>query len=410
MKKSILFAVFAAFALFSCTSNDPNLVTISGTIINPLNDNASFRFKDTSYTASLLDDGSFQISFPVDSATYLQFMHGEEVSSMYVQPGETITMSIDPQEFDETISWTGSPGSSYLAKKYLIREEFDFWGEPFYMKSPDEYAAYIGAYKTNLADELKLLSDSVLIENELAEADEMIDMFAARQSRMQENWKDYGDDVRMYLFKSSEASRNYDFYGAVATKDSTQFFAMLDDFSSEMNALTEAVEDQEFVDKARKNVERQVNSWKEKKRATDNVPKEGEAAIDFTYPDKDGNEISLSDFNGKLVYVDTWASWCGPCVAEIPALKQLEKDYHDKDIVFMSVSVDNKKDDWLRMMEEKQLDGIQLWADGWSQITKDYAIFGIPRFMLFSADGKVISTDAPRPSSADIRDLIDKNL
>ena len=52
----------------------------------------------------------------------------------------------------------------------------------------------------------------------------------------------------------------------------------------------------------------------------------GKAAIDFTYPDMDSNMISLSDFKGSYVYVDVWATWCGPCIYEIPFLIQLEKD------------------------------------------------------------------------------------
>ena len=60
----------------------------------------------------------------------------------------------------------------------------------------------------------------------------------------------------------------------------------------------------------------------------------------------------------------------------------------------MSVSVDTDRQAWVDMVVNDQLGGVQLWADGWSQITKDYAIFGIPRFMLFDQDGKVISTDA----------------
>ena len=64
----------------------------------------------------------------------------------------------------------------------------------------------------------------------------------------------------------------------------------------------------------------------------------------------------------------------------------------------------------MKMVQDKELGGTQLWADGWSKITEDYAIIGIPRFMLFSADGKVISTNAPRPSSDKIRDLIEANL
>jgi thiol-disulfide isomerase/thioredoxin len=141
------------------------------------------------------------------------------------------------------------------------------------------------------------------------------------------------------------------------------------------------------------------------------MPKEGDPAIDFTYPDKDGKEYSLSSFNGSLVYVDVWATWCGPCKVEIPHLKNLEEEYHGKNIVFLSVSVDTDKEAWINMVTEKELGGLQVWADGWSQITRDYAIFGIPRFMLFSADGNVISPNAPRPSSGDvIRELIDSNL
>jgi len=140
------------------------------------------------------------------------------------------------------------------------------------------------------------------------------------------------------------------------------------------------------------------------------LPRIGEPAIDFTYPDKDGNEFSLSSFNNSLVYVDVWATWCGPCKAEIPALKELEHDYHNNNITFLSVSVDTDKEAWLKMVAEKELGGVQLWADGWSAITKSYAINGIPRFMLFDANGNVISLDAPRPSSDEIRGLIDTNL
>ena len=135
-----------------------------------------------------------------------------------------------------------------------------------------------------------------------------------------------------------------------------------------------------------------------------------ESYIDFTYENTSGEFVSLSSFKGSLVYVDVWATWCGPCKAEIPYLKTLEQDYHEQNIVFLSVSVDTNKDQWLKMVEEEALGGVQLWADGWSQITKDYAIFGIPRFMLFSEDGKVISNDAPRPSEEETRELFDKYL
>ena len=120
--------------------------------------------------------------------------------------------------------------------------------------------------------------------------------------------------------------------------------------------------------------------------------------------------ISLSSFRGRLVYIDVWATWCGPCIAELPSLERLQKDYENMDIVFLSVSVDTDKKAWEKMLTEDQLDGVQLWADGWSQITKSYAIFGIPRFMLVDRSGKLIAVDAPRPSSNEIRSMIDEKI
>lgn len=141
--------------------------------------------------------------------------------------------------------------------------------------------------------------------------------------------------------------------------------------------------------------------------------KAGEKASDFTYPDLNDKMVSLSDFKGKVVLVDVWATWCGPCKKQIPALIQLEKDFHgSNDIVFMSVSVDESKDKqkWLDMIKEMGLGGVQLFASGWSKITKDYKITGIPRFMLFDKKGNIYSINAPRPSAPELKEMINKLL
>ena len=59
----------------------------------------------------------------------------------------------------------------------------------------------------------------------------------------------------------------------------------------------------------------------------------GSIAADFTYPDVNGKEVSLSDFKGKVVLVDVWATWCGPCRGEIPHLKKLEQEMHGRGIL-----------------------------------------------------------------------------
>ena len=84
---------------------------------------------------------------------------------------------------------------------------------------------------------------------------------------------------------------------------------------------------------------------------------------------------------------------------EIPFLGKIEETYKNKNIVFIKISVDDNKIDWEKMVKEKQLTGTQLWAGGWnSTITKDYIIKSIPRFILIDKEGRIIDSNAPRPS------------
>ncbi|RAJ08464.1 thiol-disulfide isomerase/thioredoxin [Chitinophaga skermanii] len=131
-------------------------------------------------------------------------------------------------------------------------------------------------------------------------------------------------------------------------------------------------------------------------------------AIDFSYPDANGKQISLSSLKGKVVLVDVWATWCGPCKAEIPSLKALEEALRGKDIVFLGVSVDEKKDyeKWKQFVDKEGLKGTQVFASGWSEITKYYNIKGIPRFMVFNKKGEVVSIDAPRPSEPALKKML----
>ena len=410
MNVKLIIAIIGAMFLYSCTQTDPHLVTITGKITNPQGELAAFKGKDTTYTTSINEDGTFEITFILDSAKYLDFSHGVEITAMYVYPGDRIHLAIDTEVFDETISYEGSPASSFLAKKYLVREGYGFLGESYYMASPEEYESFLDEYKSMMSKELESIQDSLFTASELSGIDQNITYYTKRQARYQESIADYDEDVRLYLMQSSKLNSKYDFYTEVKTLNRDEFENMLNDYRDEVHALLNKVSEEDFVEKRKEILENRINTWEERKTLVDNMPGEGEPAVDFTYPDIDGNDVSLSSLKGKLVYADVWATWCGPCLGEIPSLQKLEEEYHGKNIIFLSVSVDTDKDAWMKMVKEDNLGGIQLWANGWSQITKDYAIFGIPRFMLFSADGKVISSDAPRPSSGDIRGLLDSNL
>lgn len=128
----------------------------------------------------------------------------------------------------------------------------------------------------------------------------------------------------------------------------------------------------------------------------------GSQSPDFDYENHKGGKTKLSSLKGKYVYIDTWATWCGPCRAEIPSLKKVEEKYHGKNIEFVSVSIDTQKDHekWKNFVTDKQLGGVQVFADkDWnSDWAKAYGIQSIPRFILVGPDGKVVDADAPRPS------------
>lgn len=140
----------------------------------------------------------------------------------------------------------------------------------------------------------------------------------------------------------------------------------------------------------------------------------GHQAIDFRFTDINGKPVALSDFKGKVVYIDIWATWCGPCRGEIPYMTKLEEEYKDNpNLVFMSVSIDQPQDEqkWKDMVAEKQMKGIQLFAGSKADdIAKPYKVRGIPRFILVGKDGKLIAGEAPRSSSDDIRPLLKKAL
>lgn len=415
MKNNIFIILVSAIMLFACTKQNPNQVTITGKVTNPIGETVEFVANDTTY-ATTLADGAFEISFVIDSAQYISFKQGVETTAMYISPGEEIHLTIDTELFDETITYTGSPASSFLAEKYMLQEKGDFFGEIYYLGTTQEYEDSLNKFLIEVKDKLTAIKDTVFVTSEINQLERTLQYYINRQSKLAKLFENYGDDVRNFFMKKDLLTRESDFYANLTALDFDAFEQALKDYESTLKGYLADVTDEEYVAGQMKEIAATLKHWSERKAMVEAVPKEGEEAIGFTYPDKDGKEYSLSSFEGSLVYVDVWATWCSPCIGEIPSLKKLEEDYHGQKIVFVSISTDSDREAWLKMVEEEGLCGIQLYAgsewgnDGMKGISRDYAIFGIPRFMLFSKDGKVISSDAPRPSSADIRTLIDKNL
>ncbi|MCB0516643.1 MAG: TlpA disulfide reductase family protein [Chitinophagales bacterium] len=146
--------------------------------------------------------------------------------------------------------------------------------------------------------------------------------------------------------------------------------------------------------------------------ATDPVeeekPKEeGKPTInDAIMVDMNGKEVKLSDFDGKVVYMDFWASWCGPCRAQFPHAKVLHEKFSKKElekIVFLYINIDKDAETWKKAVETLGMEGFQAHSPGgWqSKAASYFQLNSIPRYMLMNKKGKIVDINAKRPQQLD---------
>lgn len=119
----------------------------------------------------------------------------------------------------------------------------------------------------------------------------------------------------------------------------------------------------------------------------------GNPAPPFTQNDVDGKPVSLSSFRGSYVFVDFWASWCGPCRLENPHVVKVFHQYHDKGFAVVGVSLDDQRDRWLEAIKKDKLDWTQLsdLKGNENQVAIEYGVKGIPMNFLMDKEGKIIA-------------------
>lgn len=207
----------------------------------------------------------------------------------------------------------------------------------------------------------------------------------------------------------------YDYDSLLASSEEIFNKSINDKKIADLLVLDNKKLDANFVTLQKKNIDKSLVSMaKYYDEAMKTKKMDGAMSPTFEYDNYKGGKTKLEDFRGKYVYIDVWATWCAPCRAEIPFLKKLDEKYHQKNIVFVSLSIDQLKDveKWRKLIKDKELGGVQVFADNdWnSQFVKDYNITGIPRFILIDPNGKIVKADAQRPSSPTIEAEFDALL
>ena len=138
----------------------------------------------------------------------------------------------------------------------------------------------------------------------------------------------------------------------------------------------------------------------------------GQPAPFFIAGDPESGPFSYRDYAGTFLYIDIWATWCHPCVAQFPYMEKLKEKYAGKPITFVSVSIDSESTLWRRFLEDRKLVGGQFYSDpGIPNSIRDvYLARLIPAFILIGPEGNIISPSCYRPSDPAIGMLLDRLL
>lgn len=234
------------------------------------------------------------------------------------------------------------------------------------------------------------------------------------------------DFFKTLQFSGGNASEN-NFLTEVALnqetffEDETMFSLPKTDFEAKMssfitnfkNSLNKSSTDTTFISLQKgyiENFEVQLGDvYKEKNYLLTKLVKGAVSPKFVDYENHKGGTTSLDDLKGKYVYIDLWATWCQPCKMEIPHLQKIEQQFHNKNIEFVSISIDYKKDHdtWQKMIDDNKMTGVQLYANEDKEFAQGYRVTTIPRFILIDPEGKIVNSDAPRPSSAELVTLLE---
>jgi thiol-disulfide isomerase/thioredoxin len=428
---------------------------LSGKIDNAKGKSLSVTRGDFEQTINLNDDGTFADTLHIEPGFYA-LSHGRESTTAFLKPGYNVSVSINTPQFDESIKYmgVGSENNNYLAKKFLNNEASQGNDDTFYALGEKEFKQKVEDLYNNNLTALNNLKDKDFV------ALEKKDLLFQKYQLLNRYETYHAHYAKIDGFKASddflpEGLKSMDFtnaanYNMYASYRSLAMNHVMDDIfnkigddyqstSPEDFSILKNIKNPEFkndiirqngvflVSPGNPNMESLYNFFmsnitdnKLKAALTEKFNKNkdlvmGKPSPQFNdYENHKGGTVSLSDLKGKYVYVDVWATWCGPCKREIPSLKKVEKEFHGKNIQFVSTSIDVAKDHekWVNMVNEKSLGGLQLFADNdWnSKFVQDYAIQGIPRFILIDPKGNIVSADAPRPSNPKLETLLNDVL
>lgn len=462
----ILLPLLTFFVLFACGNPQSKHAVITGQIENPTGTTVEvFYYKNFITNAmekvevELDENNSFSANLPLTEGQFAYLRMDKRSIMMYLRPGAEVNIDFDASDNEALPMITGTKAleSSFLAtynneigSKYNRSAVLNKTVE----MSPADFAQYVDGIHTEKTQYMEQFEGyekmddgfvSQMQTNLLFEKKNYLLDYPAAFSRynpgvevpeMPEDYYNFLEDENLIQDENTNSRQYFSFLGSYLNYCRTQSEVAEGDDRSYFEIQYHMARDV-FTGKSRDMMLSQLMvsalnfsdfdiarelyadydtivatpSYKEAVQGEYNAImalSPGKPAPDFTLTDINGQQVSLSDYAGKVVYLDFWASWCGPCMREMPHAKELKKRLEGQDdIVYLYVSVDTDEAAWRKTVEEHDIQGVHLNVAGFDhEVPSVYNLKGVPTFYLIGRDGMIYDNRPPRPSNK----LIDEML
>ncbi len=426
-------------------------VVLSGKIENPNSDSLYVLdgFGNHLHSIPLQTDNRFNDTLKIATGLY-NLNDGKETTPIYLKPGVNLTVFINTKEFDESVEYSGvgATENNYLANKYLIIEGF---GNLQYTSSSLPEDRFLAILDSLTAIKMKNFKQVTNFDDEF--------IFLESQTLHFEKLNFLAKYENTYSYKSGDkdfmVSDSFPPIFENIELDNEQLIAIpyyiffIDSYLQRMIAkkfkedkkLDYVITSLDIIDaniinrklkeqltynlgkwslsntKNREEAYKKMSSFIEKPSYKNEIEElyqtlkktaKGQPSPLFNFVDIHGQMVSLASMKGSVVYIDIWATWCAPCIAEIPSLKKISEELSNKNIKFVSICTMDPKEKWAKMVKEKELGGVQLFAPSSKDaFFKAYTLQGIPRFIIIDKDGNIVDSNAIRPSNPKLKVLLE---
>jgi thiol-disulfide isomerase/thioredoxin len=409
-------------------------------------------YSEASFETKLKTDGSFSMTIPLPGEEYIRIhlKYGGQTTEIFLKSGFDINITVDGNNFDSTIMYTGKGAevANLMARHKITSGKMMTFGEEakrLSLKPLQEFIIGINSVKQKEIDFIENNKKDVPDDfikfwktwYQYSAYSELINYTYRNQDGykiMREVPVVFNDDYIQILPYLSYVNNIYECRYIAHIKGDTTIRIEAAPTNKEMAINTEVKKN--MPTKTREYFMANKLFWKINNSPLTEVEKlyadfrsefkttandsilgnkialkrkmiKGRPALDFEFTTLEYEQMKLSDLKGKVVYIDFWASWCTPCLRQLPAMKKIKEYFKDKDVVFLNISIDVSPADWRIAIEQYGITGINTCSPGERQspLALKYDIQGVPSYFIIDRNGNFATDQAPAPGEQLIKEI-----